>query len=232
MNSVGIDATNFMTREFTTEMKDLSSHLFQMLTYLPEQFNIHNVDTSKPFNHCTILLYYASDIKNHTLLRHHCDCTYSNHNGKYIPSANSQCENTATVIYSLAGTRFLHWKRRMLSKVSKGWCDDDNWEHTFELCRDSVCIIHPDDENPLSSKNIDKMYQYQHGVQKVTGDNFSAALVFRVVNSIQSYDVQSNLMIPEQQVSRNEMDQRTYDDFNANSDDFHHKLLKLYNCNI
>ena len=106
VNSVGIDPSNLMTRELTNEMKDLSMELYNMLHHSRNKLNMDSVDLSVPFNHCTILLYYCSnDLKRESVINHHCDCTFSVHNGNYVPSANSQVQNTPTIIYSLGGSR-------------------------------------------------------------------------------------------------------------------------------
>ena len=70
VNSVGIDSTNFMTRIFTDEMKELSTELYDMLVMNKDYLGLNTVDLSIPFNHCTVLLYYACDgiKKIHTLV--------------------------------------------------------------------------------------------------------------------------------------------------------------------
>ena len=40
---------------------------------------------------------------------------------------------------------------------------------SFELRTDSLTIIHPNDENPMSDKNKDVMRQYLHGDVHVSG---------------------------------------------------------------
>ena len=54
---------------------------------------------------------------------------------------------------------------------------------SFELGTDTFTIIHPDDEYPLSSKNINDMKQYLHGGVNVSGERFSIGFVLRVVNN-------------------------------------------------
>ena len=87
----------------------------------------------------------------------HCDCTFPVYNSKFIPSANSQVQNTATLIYSLGGKRELNWSRR--SRGKRSWTVD-SWEKTYQLLRDTVCIIHPDDEDPKLPISTDDSFQY------------------------------------------------------------------------
>ena len=61
--------------------------------------------------------------------------------------------------------------------------NDPNYAKYFLLTSDSITIIKPLDEDPLSYKNQKTKCQYQHGCVSVTGDKYSAGLVFRVENS-------------------------------------------------
>jgi len=225
ISSVGIDITNFMTRELTPPMNELSIKLFEMLKCNRVKLNLENVDLSNTFNHCTVLMYYASDkIKKLSDLGKHCDCTFSVHNGKFIPSANSQAKNTVTVIYSLGGERELTWSRR---RRENGHWQYDSWSTNYQLTKDTVTIIHPDDEDPELPLSSNVSYQYQHGCSGVKNDNFSIALVFRVVTSIRAYDLKTNIMIANTgQLS--EADIRTYRRFSFHASEFHNNLLQLY----
>ena len=53
---------------------------------------------------------------------------------------------------------------------------------SFELGSDTMTIIHPHDENPRSEKDQLQRTQYLHGGVNLSGEKFSAGLVFRVVN--------------------------------------------------
>ena len=65
----------------------------------------------------------------------------------------------------------------------------------FELGTDTFTIIHPDDEYPLSSKNISDMKQYLHGGVNVSGELFSIGFVFRVVNHTAMYHDNDDTMV-------------------------------------
>ena len=65
----------------------------------------------------------------------------------------------------------------------------------FELGTDTLTIIHPDDEYPLSSKNIKDMKQYLHGGVNVSGERFSIGFVFRVVNHTAMYNSNDDTMV-------------------------------------
>ena len=64
----------------------------------------------------------------------------------------------------------------------------------FELGTDSLTIIHPNDENPMSDKNKDEMRQYLHGGVNVSGQKLSVGFFFRVVNQTAMYQVVDDTM--------------------------------------
>ena len=161
--------------------------------------NLTSVNLSLEFNHCTVLIYYAGEhLKKKSSLGYHTDCVYSASNGKYVPKLNSQVENTPALIYSLGNTRTLKRKSRHISKSSTGrsiWKNDKDRTQTFCLGSDTVTIINPLDENPLSVNNIQRKSQYLHGGVSVTGENFSVGLVFRVVKSTCVYNQDNDTMV-------------------------------------
>ena len=66
---------------------------------------------------------------------------------------------------------------------------------SFELGTDTFTIIHPDDEYPLSSKNINEMKQYLHGSVNVSGERFSIGFVLRIVNHTAMYHDNDDTMV-------------------------------------
>ena len=79
--SVGTDPHNFVTREMCPYMKGISKRLQEMLLSNREYFNLDSVDLSEPFNHCTVLIYYADkDTGRKSSMGFHSDCTYNNKN--------------------------------------------------------------------------------------------------------------------------------------------------------
>ena len=228
ISSVGIDPANFMTRPFSSEMLLLAREIHEFLLKHRSQLNLNTVDLTSPFNHCTILLYYASkDTKPLLFLRPHSDCQYSHHTGKFLPSANSQVQNTVTVVYSLGSTRYLKWSRRSLvnGSRSKKWRNDNEWNTTFNITSDSLSFIHPDDENPMSPKNSDKLHQYLHGGVQLSKDAFSIGFAFRVVDSIKDYNTETNLMSLCQHIAEYK---QSYKDIHKISDCFHRNILNFF----
>ena len=59
----------------------------------------------------------------------------------------------------------------------------------FEHGTDSLTIIHPNDENPMSDKNKDEMRQYLYGGVNVRCQKISVGFVFRVINQTTMYQV-------------------------------------------
>ena len=143
--SVGTDPHNFVTRPMCPYMKGISYKLHEILVSNRDYFNLDSVDLTSPFNHCTVLIYYADKgTGRKSSMGFHSDCTYKNKNGAFDYLRNSQQVNTPTVVLSLGDTRTLHWKRRHLipklckgkcgsTKVANVWHDDPSWEGKFQL---------------------------------------------------------------------------------------------------
>ena len=101
--------------------------------------------------------------------------------------------NTSIVVVYLGDTGKFRWKRRMITSKHKNnggniihvtrkvWVNDDNWSTSFDLADDTITVINPGDEDPLSSKNKDAFTQYMHGGVSVLGDRLVIGLVFRNV---------------------------------------------------
>lgn len=59
-SSVGMDTCNFVTnKRMTNSMQMLSSEIHNFLRNNKSQFSLETTDISQPFNHCSVVLYYA-----------------------------------------------------------------------------------------------------------------------------------------------------------------------------
>ena len=96
---------------------------------------------------------------------------------------------------------------------------------SFKLGSDTLTVIHPDDENPCSSKNQGDMRQYLHGGVNVSGHKFSVGFVFRVVNKIGMYHKRDDTMV----VPNKESDV-VNGILGLDIGSFHKNLIKVY-CN-
>ena len=173
-STVGIDPNNFVTREMNEDMKLMCVELKELLTKNKSYFKLDDANLDLPFNHCTVLLYYAGDsLKKHARMGKHSDCVYSVQNGCYVKKDNSQVQNTPTVIYSLGDTRSLHWTRRKRTATSNGrhvWECDQDFKSEYPLSTDSVTIVNTLDEDPEYTSLDGSKYQYQHGDVNVSKD--------------------------------------------------------------
>ena len=145
-------------------------------------------------------------------------------------SANSQAENTPTVVFSLGAPRELKFDRRRIVKALKGnkWLIDKEWTASYHLNSDSISIIHPHDENPLKAINTSlQPYQFRHGIPNVSLDQLSIGIAFRKVTSIQKYDHLTNLRShkPSEII---EDYSKQYGRFMKNKQQFHKELIQLY----
>ena len=77
------------------------------------------------------------------------------------------------------------------------WVNNPNYAKYFLLTSESVTIINPFDEDPLSCKNQKTKWQYQQGCVSKTGDKYSARLVFRVLKSTELYYVNDDTIVVE-----------------------------------
>ena len=195
-SSVGMDPRNFVTRSMDGVLKQMSHYIHDMLKENRNLFNLGDVKVTHPFNHCTVLLYYAGKgLKKTSSLGYHTDCVYSSSDGLFNKKANSQVENTATAIYSIGDTRELNWTKRRMNVFVNGrktWEPVKCFRCSFQLHSDTITIINPHDENPLSSKNISDKSQYLHGGVNVSGEKFSVAFVYRVVSNTKLYNVRDD----------------------------------------
>ena len=123
-SSVGMDLRSFVTRVMFEEILALSKELHNLLVKNRSCFKLEDANLSLPFNHCTVIIYYAGDnLKESSKLGIHSDCVYSVRDGCYVKIDNSQIQNTPTVVYSLGDTRSLYWKRRQrCTKINLTYC--------------------------------------------------------------------------------------------------------------
>ena len=231
-SSVGMDPRNFATRMMTEEMLSLSQELHNLLLKNRSYFKLEDMDLTLPFNHCTVIVYYAGEyLKESSKLGIHSDCVYSARDGCYVKKDNSQIQNTPTVIYSLGDTRTLHWKRRRRLTKSNGrtvWDSDIEFSAEYELSHDSVTIVNTLDEDPEHVSEDGSQYQYQHGNVNVSKDKFCVGIVFRTVHTTDVYDDSSDLMIPPDGKSNDVVSYLAGIDLNV----FHSHLIDLYHQNM
>ena len=231
MTSVGMDPHNFVTRALSHEMITMINDLHEMLCNHRKDFNLDKCDLSKKFNHCTVLLYYAGKgLKDNTSLGFHTDCVYSVNNGEYISKSNSQVPNTPAVIYSIGDTRNLKWQLRKIGISQSGrkvWEKATCSKMMFALRNDTLTIIHPDDENPRSEKNIFDNRQYLHGGVNVRAEKFSIGFVFRVVNRTAEYHGVDDTMVFD-----NEVSDTVNGVLGIDLASFHRRLINLYRTRL
>ena len=150
-------------------------------------------------NHCSVILYYVGlELKRCFRLGFHSDYVFSTQNGTFVSSSNSQVKNTTAEIFLLGDSCVLNQRKRILSKIKRSrnyWTDDGTFNESYKIDRDTVAILNPLDEDPLSSKNINESCQYIHSGAHVTGEILSAEIVLRVVSSIEHYNTNDDTMI-------------------------------------
>ena len=198
LNSLGTDPAKYITKPFDSDMIGMSLYLQAYLKLNVDAFNFNDLDLSRIFNSCTVLIYNCGDdLKKDANMGWHTDVKYNN-SGNFIKNINSQVENTPTVIVSLGDERLLNWRRRVKVKNDKGnwvWQIDSSWSGTMSMTRKSIVVLHPLDEKPHKMGDGQTIINYQHGNVKVTGDKCSMVLVYRVVNEYCWYALVNNYMI-------------------------------------
>ena len=116
-----MDPNNFVTRKMRDTMEYIADELHCVMQNNTTLLNTDRVDTSKKFNHCSVMLYYASvNLNEKSSLGFYSNYVYSPINGDFVTSSNSQVENTQVVVYSIDDSRNLHWKRRKIGLSNTG----------------------------------------------------------------------------------------------------------------
>ena len=110
--------------------------------------------------------------------------------------------------------------------MNRKWCLDPSFSTSYILNSDTVTIINPLDEDPFSSKNVNEYCQYQYGEVKLTGTKLCAGLVFQVVNSEQSYNIENDAMIVDYMSNNNNV---VHGVIGYNYIEFQNNLTSLYN---
>ena len=223
--TLGIDTTNFKTRPFTNDIKILASEVHHFVSANRIKFNLEKANLGKRFTHLSLILYYAGEgLKKEALLSKHCDNTYSVHTGKFVDSANSQVEDTPTVVYSLGTSRTLIFYRRQIIKGKRGnkWMDDTNWSRSFHISNNSIWILNPIDEKAFGK------YQYQHGGVKVMKGEMSIGFAFRILKNVEEYNIDNDIRAYD--ISANHPDySNIYKRFMSCQGEFHTNLVSLMN---
>ena len=83
--------------------------------------------------------------------------------------------------------------------------DNTSFNTSCNLNSDTVTIINPLDEDPLSKKNIWEHAQYQYGGVNVSGRKLSVGLEFRVVDTEESYNLENDRMIVDHMYENNDV---------------------------
>ena len=188
------DPSRIFTKPFGTSMATMANMFHKVLCSNKDELNLNNVDLSTVFNHCSILVYYSiPSVKEVSSMGWHADITHDA-DGKYQASQNSQRINTPTVVYTLGDERTLNWRRRLWS--NKKVLMDKLFKHAMNLPEGSAVLINPLDETPKPMTNSDSNEQFVHGNVKVRKGKMSICLAFRVVDYVNLYDNNNNLIHP------------------------------------
>ena len=224
---VGSDMNNFVTKPFNYHLHMMAKHIHQLLVNNRTQLDVHTLDLSTEFNHCTKLLYYSGgNLKESSSMGFHTDITY-NHKGIYVKSKNGQRDMTPAVIVSIGDSRKLIWQRQVqvLSEHGrKKWVTDKSFKSVVTLGNMSIIIVNPLDESATYDCSIGLTVRYRHGGVIVRGNRLSIGFVFRVVTTWAVYGSDNKMVQPFQHVDINTgLNTKSID-----TDVFHHDLLYLY----
>ena len=99
------------------------------------------------------------------------------------------------MIYSIRDSRVLNWKKRNI--VKSKWSNDTTFTELYNIDSDTITTMNQLVENPCSIKNVKEHFQYQHGGVSGYGEKFTTGVVYRVVNSEHSYDIDNDAMVDE-----------------------------------
>ena len=205
-SSVGMDPYNFSTKAMSLHLYNIGIKIRNyLLNSTDGNFNPY---LKENFNHCTVLL-YSGDNNNgqsNSSLSYHSDCTYD-HEGNFSRGRNSQKQNSCVAVLTLGDKRTLNFKKRVAVAGSNGrlkWQLTDDKLVSFDLCENSLFVLHPSDEIPLRRKGDEYKSQYVHGGIKIINPNvFSIAFAFRVVGCYREYNPVTSKLIPKVEDVRN-----------------------------
>ena len=207
-SSVGMDPYIFMTRKMSDTIECMANELHCIIKKNKNLLNMDGVDTSKKFNYYSVILYYADvNLKEKPSLGFHSECVYSPINGDFVTRSSSQVENKPAVIYSIGYSRNLRLKQRKIGLSNTGhrkWINDTSFNLFYSMGSNTITIVNPLDKNSLNQKNVINKQQYIHGGVNITGENISAGIVFRVVNTKERYNMKDDTMVVSDMPHHNE----------------------------
>ena len=190
-SSVGIDPNQYQTKPFTPELLHIACHLKKMVN----GYSVTGFDSPMEydFNHCTVLVYRSEEGNNsNTSLSYHCDTTYDT-NGNFVPSKNTQLQNSSVLVLTLGDPRTLRYALRI--SMGNKWLMTKTNIPSTELIHNSLFILHHNDEIPLKRDRSKYLSQIMHGGITMSGENkLSIALCFRSVTKKRKFDPISNLL--------------------------------------
>ena len=96
------------------------------------------------------------------------------------------------MICSIGDTRVLSWKKRNI--VKSKWSNDSKISESYDIDSRTITIINQLD-NPCSDKNTNEHAQYQHSGVNVSGEIFTAGVVYRVINYDKSYNLGNDAIV-------------------------------------
>ena len=174
-------------------MTEMSIYFHSILLMNKNNYGLQTVDLSTGFNSCTILLYhYIKGTKDVSSMGMHTDVKYTNA-GMFRNCANTQKENTATVIFTIGQNRFLKWQKHYLTSTNK-WSVDQSFGFQMLLKNANFVILHPNDERPHVDMMTNQTCKYHHGV-RILKKKTSVSFVFRVVTSVAKFRLRDNTIV-------------------------------------
>ena len=241
IKSEGSDPYKLIIKPFNSDLCAMASYLTNFLRHNQMKLDLQLADLSKEFNSCTMLLYHSlNGIKNESSMGWHTDSKYSLA-GNFLLKSNGQSINTPVVIFTLCGSRVLHWRKRISSKNAKGnriWQVDEMPIQKMVFEEGDLCVINPIDEKPHKDEVTSQEIHFQHGKTKVKGDTISIAMVFRVSPHKCNCDIRNNKVILDKAIlddirekeSKGKVNQErreaTYKVFDTKA--YHEKLLQHF----
>ena len=203
IKSEGSDPQKLVIKPFTADLYEMANYLAELLRHNKKKLDLELADLSNDFNSCTILLYHSlHDIKKESSMGWHTDSKHSLA-GNFSLKTNGQLINTPVVIFTVCGTRMLHWRKRKTVTNERGnkiWVVDDMPIQKMVFEKGDLCIINPHDEKPHFDDVLMEEIHFQHGKTRVNGENISIAMVFRVSPHKCKCDVNSNKVMLDESI--------------------------------